>query len=113
MVMPEKQYRRATSAALRNLLDLMSAEDRETTTVAAFLRQFEEHGHEISDSGRLMVERILDRDGETLDYDAVFAAADDLVACCNGSLELAMDALKAYRAASGRQIGVEGPFAAS
>ncbi|MFH1921881.1 MAG: hypothetical protein ABIP48_18605 [Planctomycetota bacterium] len=111
--MPEKRYRRATSAALRNLLDLLSAEERETTTVAAFLRQFEEHGLEISDYARSMVERILDRDGEALDYDAVFAAADDLVACCNGSLERALDALRVYKAVSGKQMSVEGPFAAS
>ena len=83
------------------------------TTVAEFLRQFEELGLEIGDSARSMVERMLERDGETLNYGAVFAAADDLVACCNGSLERALDALKVYKAASGKQMGVEGPFAPS
>ena len=111
--MPEKRRRRVTSVALRDRLEHVSAEERETTSVAEFLRQFEELGLEIGDSARSMVERILERDGEALDYDAVFAAADDLVACCNGSLERALDALKICKAASGKQMGVEGPFAAS
>ena len=111
--MSEKRCRRVTSAALRNRLDQLSADQRETTTVAEFLRQFEELGLEIGDSVRAMVERILDRNGETLDYDAVFAAADDLVVCCNGSLDRALDALRVYKAVSGKQMSVEGPFAAS
>ena len=111
--MSEKRCRRVTSAALRNCLDRVSAEERETTTVAEFLQQFEEPGLEIGDSARSMVERMLERDGEALDYDAVFAAADDLVACCNGSLVRALDALRVYKAVSGKQMSVEGPFAPS
>ncbi len=111
--MSGKRCRRVTSAALRDRLDQLSAEQREMTTVAEFLRQFEELGLEIGDSVRAMVERILNRNGEALDYDAVFAAADDLVACCNGSLEHALDALRVYKAVSGNQMSVEGPFAAS
>ena len=111
--MSEKRCRRVTSAALRERLDQLSADQRETTTVAEFLRQFEELGLEIGDSARSMVERMLERDGEALDYDAVFAAADDLVACCNGSLERALDALRVYKAVSGKQMSVEGPFAPS
>ena len=111
--MPERRCRRVTSAALRDRFEQLPAKDRETTTVAEFLRQFAELGLEIGDSARFMVERMLERDGEALDYDAVFAAADDLVACCNGSLDRALDALKVYKAASGKQMNVEGPFAPS
>lgn len=111
--MCEKRCRRVTSAALRDRFERVSAEERERATVAEFLQQFEELGLEIGDSARSMVERMLERDGEALDYDAVFAAADDLVACCNGSLERAFDALKVYKAVSGRQMSIEGPFAAS
>ncbi len=57
--MPEKRCRRVTSAALRDRLERVSAEGRETTTMAEFLRQFEELGLEIGDSARSMVERIL------------------------------------------------------
>ncbi len=110
--MSEKRCSRATSAALRNRLDLLPSDQRETTTVAEFLRQFEELGLEIGDPARAMVERKLDRSGETLDYGAVLAAADDLVACCNGSVEVALDALRVYRAVTGKQ-SVEGPFAAN
>ena len=111
--MPEKRCRRVTNSALRERFERVSAEERETTTVAEFLRQFEELGLEIGDSARSMVERLLERDSEALDYDAVFAAADDLVACCNGSLERALDALRVYKAASSKQMSVEGPFALS
>ena len=111
--MSEKRCSRATSAALRDRLDLVPADQRETITAAEFLRQFEEQGLEIGDSARSMVERILDREHETLDYDAVLAAADDLVACCDGSVEIALDALRVYKAVSGKQMSVEGPFAAS
>ncbi len=111
--MTGKRCRRITSAALRDRLERVSVEERDTTTVAEFLRQFEELGLEIGDSARAMVELVLDRNGEALDYDAVFAAADDLVACCNGSLERALDALRVYKTASRKQMSVEGPFAPS
>ena len=111
--MSEIRCRRVTSAALRDRLERVSAEERETTTVAEFLRQFEELGIEIGASARSMVERMLERDGEELDYDAALAAADDLVACCNGSLERALNALRVYKAVTGKETSVEGPFAPS
>ncbi len=111
--MSGKHYRRVTSSALRDRFERVSVEERETTTVAEFLRQFEELGLEIGDSARYMIERMVERDGEVLDYNAVFAAADDLVACCNGRLERALDALRVYKAVSGKQMSVEGPFAPS
>jgi len=81
---------------------------RKMTTVAEFLRQFfEELGLEIGNSAPSMVERMLERDGEALDYDAELATADDLVTCCNGSLERALDVLRAYKAVSGKQMGGE------
>ena len=111
--MSEKRCSRATSAALRVHLDLLPADQREKTTVAEFLRQFEECGLEIGDSGRFMVERILNQGHEMLNYDAVLAAADDLVARCDGNVETALDALRVYKAVSGKQMNTEGPFAPS
>ena len=107
--MPEERCKRVTSAALRDRLDQLSADQRETNTVAEFLQQFEELGLEIGNSASAMVERIVNRDGEALDYDAIFAAADDLVACCNGRLDRALDAFRVHKAVSGKR-SVEGPF---
>jgi hypothetical protein len=50
-----------------------------------------------------MVERVLDGKGESLDYDVLIAAADEFVACCNGSTKDAFDVLEAYTRLSGSQ----------
>ena len=101
--MSKKHYKRVASAALRNHFEQMPAEERETLGVVEFLQHFEELGLEIGGPARSMVVRMLERDCKELDYDAIFAAADDLVASCNGCLERAQNALRVYKAVSGKQ----------
>ena len=102
-VMPTGQSQRVPSAAIRRCIDLLTAEVREKLSAGEFLRPFHEHGYVVGKSCRTMVERVLDGKGESLDYDVLIAAADEFVACCDGSTKDAFDVLQAYTKLSGNQ----------
>ena len=101
--MPTEHWQRVPSAAIRRCIDLLSAEEREKLSVTEFVRPFREHGFVVGKSCRGMVERMLGRKRESLDCDALIAAADDFVACCEGSTDDAFDVLGVYTKLSGKQ----------
>ena len=109
--MPTEDCQRVPSVVIKRCIDLLTAEEREKLTATEFLRPFREHGFEVGKSCLAMVERMLDRKGESLDRDALIAAADDFVACCGGSKDDACDVLGAYAQVPGTQTGINGPFA--
>jgi hypothetical protein len=90
---------------IRRCIDLLTAEVREQLSTTDFLRPFHEHGFVVGQSCRAMVERMLDRKGESPDYDALIAADDDFVACCEGSTGDAFDVLDVYTKLSRNQVG--------
>ena len=83
--MSERRCRRVTSAALRDRLDQLSADHRDTNTAAEFLQQFEELGMEIGNSASATVERIVNRDGEALDYDTILPPRTILLLAATGA----------------------------
>jgi hypothetical protein len=101
--MPTEDRQRVPAVTIRGCIDLLTAEVREELSVAEFLRPFQEHGYVVGKSCRTMVERVLGEEGESLDYNTLIAAADEFVACCNGSTEHALDVLEAYTRLSGNQ----------
>ena len=101
--MPTEDWQHVSSVAIRRCIDLLTAEVREKLSAAEFLRPFQEHGFVVGKSCRAMVERMLDGKSESLDYDVLIAAADDFVACCDGSTEDAFAMLKVYTRLSGNQ----------
>ena len=104
--MPTEDCQRVPSVAIKKCIDLLTAEEREKLTATEFLRPFREHGFEVGEYCRAMVERMLGRKGESLDHDALIAAADDFVACCDGGKDKASDVLAAYTKLSGTQTGI-------
>jgi len=98
--MSEKHRLLVTSAAIRKQIDRFSCQERERTSSAEFLQTLEERNVDIRSSTRAMIERLLDKNAASLKYDAVFAAADDLVACCDGNVEHAFEVLEVYKTLS-------------
>ena len=94
--MPREDCQLVPSVVIKRCIELLTAEEREKLTATEFLRPFQEHGFVVGKSCRAMIERMLGRKGESLDHDALIAAADDFVACCDGSKEHAFDVLGAY-----------------
>ncbi len=109
--MPREDRQRVLSVAIKKCIDLLTAEEREKLNATEFLRLFREHGFDVGEPCRAMVERMLGRKGESLDCDALIAAADDLVACCDGNKDRASDVLATYIKLSGTQTGINGPLA--
>ena len=103
--MPVEQWQQVPSVAIRRCIDLLGAEEREKLSATEFPRPFREHDFVVSRFCQAMVERVLDRKGEFLDYDVLIAAADDFVACCEGSTDDAFDVLEIYTRLSGNQAG--------
>ena len=103
--MHTEHSQRVPFVAIRRCIDLLSAEEREKLSATEFLRPFREHGFVVSRFCQAMVERVLDRKGEFLDYDVLIAAADDFVACCEGSTDDAFDVLEVYTRLSGNRAG--------
>jgi len=101
--MPTEHSQRVRSVAIRRCIDLLSAEEREKLSATEFLRPFREHGFVVGRFCQAMVERMLDRKGESLDHDVLIAAADDFVACCEGRTDDAFGALEVYTQLSGNQ----------
>ena len=101
--MPTEDCQRVLSVAIKKCIDLLTAEEREKLTATESLRPFREHGFEVGEPCRAMVERMLGRKGESLDCDALIAAADDFVACCDGSEDMASDVLATYTKLPGTQ----------
>jgi len=109
--MPSEDCQRVPSVVIKKCINLLTAEEREKLTATEFLRPFREHGFEVGEPCRAMVERMLGRDGESLDCDALIAAADDFVACCDGSNDNAFDVLGTYSKLSGTQrVSTAGSF---
>ena len=103
--MPAEDRQRVRSVTIRGCIELLTAEECEKLSVAECLCPFMEHGYVVGESCRTMVERVLGGKGEPLDYDALIAAADDFVACCEGSTDDAFDVLEAYTQLTGNQTG--------
>ncbi len=103
--MSTEHSQRVLSVPIRRLIDFLSVGEREKLSTREFLRPFREHGVLVRRSCQAMVERMLDRKGEPLDYDALIAAADDFVACCEGSTDNAFDVLEGYTQLTGNQAG--------
>jgi len=101
--MPAEQSQRIPSAAIRRCIDLLTAEVCDKLVATEFLRLFREHGFFVGRSCQAMVERMLDRKGESLEYDDQIAAADNFVACCGGSTDDAFGVLEAYTELLGDQ----------
>ncbi|MFQ5799639.1 MAG: hypothetical protein ACE5H0_13240 [Bacteroidota bacterium] len=100
-----RHSQRVPSVAIRRCLDLLGAEGREKLSATELLSLFREHGFVVGESCQSMVERMLNRGDTSLDCDSLIAAADDLVACCDGSTDDAFDVLEAYTRAAGNQAG--------
>lgn len=105
--MPEKRCLLVTSAAIKTQIDRLTSQERARTNPAAFLQTLEGRNIEIRASTRAMVQRLLDQKAKSLTYDAVFAAADDLVACCGGDLQHAFEALEVYEILSRKGNKIE------
>lgn len=101
--MPTEDCQRVPSVVIKRCIDFLTAEEREKLTATEFLRPFREHGFEVGEPCRAMVERMLGREGESLDCDTLVAAADDFVACCDGSIDKAFDVLGTYTKLPGTQ----------
>jgi hypothetical protein len=100
-----EQSQRVPSVAIRRCIDLLTAEAREKLSATEFLRPLREHGFVVGESCQAMVERMLNPKGGALDCDSLINAADDFVACCEGSTDDAFDVLEVYTRLSGNQAG--------
>jgi hypothetical protein len=103
--MPAEHSQRVLSVPIRRCIDLLSAEEREKLSATEFLRPFREHGVLVGRSCQAMVERMLGQKGESFDYDALIAAADDFVACCDGRTDDAFHVLDFYTQLTGNRAG--------
>ena len=105
--MSEKHRLLLTSAAIRKQIDRFSCQERERTSAAEFLHALEERNIDIRSSTRAMIERLLNKGAEPLKYDALFAAADDFVACCGGDVDHAFEVLEVYKTLSRKGNKIE------
>ena len=103
--MSREHSQRVPSVTIRKCINLLGTEERDKLGRTEFLRPFREHGFVVGESCQAMVDRMLNRKGGALDCDSLIAAADDFVACCEGSTDDAFDVLEVYTKLTGNQAG--------